>query len=110
SHFFEISQQIPNKEVSSLLIHGYGSHFFLHISRKTQPGTTGIRLLYFSYRFRPIDDHRFHFGFQSVSRKLQNFMSYRLGCVCEHQRACTFTMNTDNVMESSIGNYLIVVE
>ncbi|KRX48677.1 hypothetical protein T05_5587, partial [Trichinella murrelli] len=67
-------------------------------------------LLYFSYRFRWIDDHRFHFEFQCVSRKLQNFMSYRLGCVCEHRRACTFTMITDNVMESSIRNYPTIVE
>ncbi|KRY33398.1 hypothetical protein T01_1918 [Trichinella spiralis] len=34
--------------------------------------------------------------------KIANFMSYRLGC--------TFTMITNNVMESSIRNYATVVE
>ncbi|KRX38831.1 hypothetical protein T03_10233 [Trichinella britovi] len=34
--------------------------------------------------------------------KIPSFMSYRLGC--------TFTMITDNVMESSIRNYATVVE
>ncbi|KRX56150.1 hypothetical protein T09_9001, partial [Trichinella sp. T9] len=42
--------------ILSLLIHGYASH-----SRKPQPGTAGICLLYSYYRFGLIDVHRVHF-------------------------------------------------
>ncbi|KRX24376.1 hypothetical protein T07_3867 [Trichinella nelsoni] len=54
--------------------------------------------------------------FQGVSRKLRNFMGYRLGCFYENQQESffrnfsPFIMIIDNVMQSSISNYRIVVE
>ncbi|KRZ52906.1 hypothetical protein T02_3140 [Trichinella nativa] len=76
-------------------------------STNRQLATARITVLYVSNCFDRSVPIKSVFRVYGFSRKLPNFMGYRL---VAYAKIGTFTMITDDVMKSSIRNYPIVVE
>ncbi|XP_003372546.1 hypothetical protein Tsp_10303 [Trichinella spiralis] len=82
-------------------------------STNRQLATARITVLYVSNCSDRLISIKSVFRVYGFSRKLPNFMGYRLVAfakIGESPFSETFTMITDNVMQSSIRNYPIVVE